>query len=95
MDYGHQAADSLPEEHRLSSVSAELSRHRERLAQSTVEIGSIADRLLGTRPEPALTGNAKGHPQVGGSVLAINNELEWLCSEIEALEERVKRLSQL
>ena len=63
-----------------------------RLAQSTGTLGSIADRVFGSRPE----GMAKDdRPDTTGDLGAINSEIAALGREIEAIEDRIDRFSGL
>ena len=63
-----------------------------RLAQSTGTLGSIADRVFGSRPE----GMAKDDRlDTTGDLSAIDSEIASLRGEIGAIEDRVDRFSGL
>lgn len=86
------AALPAPEQSQLQAVEADLGNLCERLAQSTGQLGSIADRVFGTYPQ-AVAEPAKGSPACAGVLSQIGERLAQLSAEIGAIEERTKRLS--
>lgn len=93
--YGTDASpDTALGNGQLSQLEYQLAQLRERLAQSTGELGSIADRCFGTQPQPVPT-KAPGGVAGAGVVHRIDAEICAFEAEIGAIEERVKRLCAL
>ena len=88
-----RSIEVLPRPAMLDQILEQLTQLRERLAQSTGELGSIVDRVCGPRPEETLKGQAGAIG--GGKLAAIGRELDGLLFEIEAIEVRTKRLTVL
>lgn len=77
----------------LESIRLTISALRQRLANTTGHLGSLADRLLGTRPEAL---QKSGETTSGGGMIdEINLELSALAAEINAIEDRAERLAAL
>lgn len=90
----YQGDAAVPQSSEMEMINSHLEQITVRLAQSTGELGSIADRMFGTRPEPVAPSH-KGNPIAAGIVASMHDRIEVLNMEVSAIEDRVKRLAAL
>lgn len=87
------AAAQPPDPGILEAIEKSLDAAADRLAQATRHAANLADRLLGSRPEP--TGQATGAPPSPPAVQRLVELGERLHSRIAAMEHELERLMKL